>query len=97
MIFTHEAGKPADIEVWTDGSVGEIPPEFIHHLNDDERVSVKWDEGWYTATLRKFNQSLHGTRLAVKKLEVRHNKSPEVILIYNDGDEHAYDAHPTAS
>ncbi len=83
--------------MWTDGSVGEIALEFIHPLNDEERVSVKWIEGWYTATLRKFNQSLHGTHLAVKKTEVRHNKAPEVILTYDDGDDHAYAAHPTAS
>ncbi len=33
----------------------------------------------------------------MKKFEVRHNKAPEVILICDDGDEHAYDSHPTAS
>ncbi len=27
LIFTRHAEKPADIEVWTDGSVGEVPPE----------------------------------------------------------------------
>ncbi len=36
LIFTREAEKPADIEVWNYGSVGKIPLEFIHHLNDDQ-------------------------------------------------------------
>ncbi len=33
----------------------------------------------------------------MKKFEARHNKAPDVILMYDDGDEHAYSACPTAS
>ncbi len=48
LIFASNAEQPVDIEVWTDGSVGETPGIQIR-LIDGESVSVKWDEGRYTA------------------------------------------------
>ncbi len=72
MIFTREAENSTNIEVWTDGSIGEIPSKYIHHLNDEEPVSVKWDEGWYATTLSKF--------LAVKVGPVYNSKSDNHAL-----------------
>ncbi len=45
----------------------------------------------------KFNASVHRSHRAVQKFEKRHNKPPDIILVYDDGDEHSYCATPTAS
>ncbi len=89
--------QPAVIEVWTDGSVGKIRQEFIHRLIDGEQVSVKWNGRLYTASLKNFSDSPYRNHHAVKKIEDQHSKVPDIILMYDDGDEHPYSAHPISS
>lgn len=96
FVLERDAIRKAELEVWTDGSVGEIPSEFVRNLQHGERVSVKWDEGWYNATLELFHEA-HQQKTAVSKFVTKHGKAPDIILSYDDGDEHAYTASPTVS
>lgn len=82
--------------MWTDDSVGEIYLEFVRDLQHGEKVSIKWDEGWYNAALGLF-QKAHQQKTAVSKLMTKRGKAPNFILSYDDGDEKEYTARPTVS
>ena len=41
----------AEFDLWKDGSASSLSSQSLSHLHDGERVSVKWDEGWYTGQL----------------------------------------------
>ncbi len=96
-------GERKNEDKWTagealiDSTVGRISLKFTHRVNGGERVPVKWYEGWYTASLKIFNDSPRRIHHAVKKLEDRYNKAPNIILMYVDRNEHAYSAYQTPS
>lgn len=90
IIASRRKEKPAEVEIWTDGSVGRIPLESKKVLHDRERVSVQWEDGWCTETLVKFDRPLHSENQEVRLFQTRHCHYPSIILRYDDGDQHAY-------